>query len=771
MKLISCYIENFGKLQAKTFEFSDGLNSVLQKNGYGKTTLATFIKAMFYGMPATTKRDLDQNDRKKYTPWQGGAFGGALCFEVNGKGYKVERFFGKKESDDTFVLYDTKTNKQSNDFSQNLGVELFGIDVNAYEKCTFIPQKEIEGGMNQSLSSKLLGMFNGIDNSESLESANKIIDEKRAEIKKQNKTGKLYDVQNQIDSVEQKIANLKGLNQTIGSLNAQIAENDEKITALKNQKDEISEKISAVAEQEKLIANQKYIKENQARKEALEKQLEFYRNIVGDEGLIIEDVLPIEEKYREYINTLAKTEAVKTSHILGEDFRAQQQVWGENFPKKEEIAKAIEQKEELGKLSTEIELIKNASDPSLKTMEKPKNKIAIISVCFAIALLVFGMSMLFVSKIVSVVSFVMGGLFLLYAGFAYFKSYIDQQTKSTQRLGAMFDENDLKKKQESLAEIKNDLSHFKRKYKIDYELTTASLSALLAKVKEYEISLTLQADTKKKIEELNAKSNQLSKEVNQALARFQFPENLQSIDEKLGILREFCTNVPGLSTEIEMIDNNLAEFTENERKNSEIANISDFDIKILQSDEKVLQQKLDALVELRSDLNNKATSIQEEVLGIDDLENDLADLKQQKEDLNHQLKILKKTNEFLQIASDTLSAKFLAPIRQSLNKYLGKFVSQSELELNPDINLNISFDKNGATRELAFLSKGYKGIVDLCIRFAIVDAIFKDEKPFLILDDPFVNLDEEKMQSAMELLKAVAKEYQILYLTCHSSRI
>ena len=66
MKLVSCYIENFGKLQAQSFDFSDGFNSVLQKNGYGKTTLANFIKAMFYGMSATTKKDLDQNDRRKY---------------------------------------------------------------------------------------------------------------------------------------------------------------------------------------------------------------------------------------------------------------------------------------------------------------------------------------------------------------------------------------------------------------------------------------------------------------------------------------------------------------------------------------------------------------------------------------------------------------------------------------------------------------------------------------------------------------------------------
>ena len=168
---------------------------------------------------------------------------------------------------------------------------------------------------------------------------------------------------------------------------------------------------------------------------------------------------------------------------------------------------------------------------------------------------------------------------------------------------------------------------------------------------------------------------------------------------------------------------------------------------------------------------SKFGNLQDELLGLDDLATDLQDLKEQKENLKYQLKIIEKTKEFLQKSYDCLSAKFLAPIKSSLNKYVGRFVNQSDLVLNPDINMNITFDKNGASRELSYLSKGYKGVVDLCIRFALVDALFEKEKPFLILDDPFVNLDEEKLASAMKLLKEVAGEYQIIYLVCHNSRV
>ena len=42
---------------------------------------------------------------------------------------------------------------------------------------------------------------------------------------------------------------------------------------------------------------------------------------------------------------------------------------------------------------------------------------------------------------------------------------------------------------------------------------------------------------------------------------------------------------------------------------------------------------------------------------------------------------------------------------------------------------------------------------------------------FVILDDPFVNLDDAHAAQALELLRTLALERQILYLTCHSSRV
>ena len=55
MKVIRCYIKNFGCYSDGAFDFSGGLNSFFLKNGEGKTTLAFFLKAMFYSLEKSSK--------------------------------------------------------------------------------------------------------------------------------------------------------------------------------------------------------------------------------------------------------------------------------------------------------------------------------------------------------------------------------------------------------------------------------------------------------------------------------------------------------------------------------------------------------------------------------------------------------------------------------------------------------------------------------------------------------------------------------------------
>ena len=68
MKLLKCHIENFGKLSNYDYSFEDGLNTIKEENGFGKTTFASFIKAMFYGMEAKKKYKNINRQKKNICP-------------------------------------------------------------------------------------------------------------------------------------------------------------------------------------------------------------------------------------------------------------------------------------------------------------------------------------------------------------------------------------------------------------------------------------------------------------------------------------------------------------------------------------------------------------------------------------------------------------------------------------------------------------------------------------------------------------------------------
>lgn len=140
MKLIRCHIENFGVLSDFDFAFDDGLTIICQGNGFGKSTFAAFIKAMFYGFPRTGARNIVENERKRYDPWQGGKYGGYLEFKIQDTSYRVTRYFGKTAAKDTFSLLDLSSRRLSEVYSEKLGEELFRLDADSFARSTYVPQ-------------------------------------------------------------------------------------------------------------------------------------------------------------------------------------------------------------------------------------------------------------------------------------------------------------------------------------------------------------------------------------------------------------------------------------------------------------------------------------------------------------------------------------------------------------------------------------------------------------------------------------------------------
>ena len=66
------------------------------------------------------------------------------------------------------------------------------------------------------------------------------------------------------------------------------------------------------------------------------------------------------------------------------------------------------------------------------------------------------------------------------------------------------------------------------------------------------------------------------------------------------------------------------------------------------------------------------------------------------------------------------------------------------------------------------LSQGTLDIVYLAARLGLVRLVTGDRRPPLVFDDPFVTLDDERARRALELLRRVAGDFQVIYLTTSS---
>ena len=140
MKLISMHVDDFGGLHNYDYTFGEGLNVVLQDNGWGKTTMAAFLKAMLYGYDTRRSKDISANERKRYLPWQGGKYGGSLDFESEGVQYRIIRTFGETPRFDTAKIINLGTRATARISPDKIGETLFHLDASAFQRSVFINQ-------------------------------------------------------------------------------------------------------------------------------------------------------------------------------------------------------------------------------------------------------------------------------------------------------------------------------------------------------------------------------------------------------------------------------------------------------------------------------------------------------------------------------------------------------------------------------------------------------------------------------------------------------
>ena len=132
---------------------------------------------------------------------------------------------------------------------------------------------------------------------------------------------------------------------------------------------------------------------------------------------------------------------------------------------------------------------------------------------------------------------------------------------------------------------------------------------------------------------------------------------------------------------------------------------------------------------------------------------------------------MKLTKQIMEDSKQSFTSEYMGPVMAGFRKYYTILTGCEPDAYSLDADTKLTVVEQNMPRDIGYLSAGKQDLIGVCMRMALVEAMYKDEKPFLIFDDPFVNLDDNNIKGAMKLLDEIAKDYQVIYFTCSESRI
>lgn len=763
MKLIKCHVRNFGTLQDFTFDFSDGLTVIKEDNGFGKSTLATFLKAMLYGLPQTTKRSIDENDRKKFKPWQGGDFGGSLDFEVNGKQYRVDRSFGAKDKDDTFRLIDLISGVDSNDFSENLGVELFGVDAESFERSVFVPQIDTATEMNNTIRAKLTGLIENSDDISNYDNAVKTL-EKRAKFYSVSNgaRGDIADKNREIAMLEASLTDKSAAVDNLNAIKTELADLRESSAKLTAKKDELRKKITVVSDAAALLEQKRQRDELLVtldnKKKAFEKINTEYKN-----GFPTDDeLLMIEKQFGAIKSVETELGLLEGESSDRNELERLKNHFQNGVPTEQEVYDIRKSISTVAQLEIKAESLKSRLQDAPQTAVNSSGVPVKIGLVLSVIVAVLGAVAFLWQMVVAIALLCVAVLGIGVSGFMYLKNMITSNNVPKVDIAGLKSEYDTvcAEIDRLTAEIQSFCDRF------DSESDPSQvIENIIISMRDL---ARLEASVKRNDDEVAKRRAEMSvgcDKLNEFFGRYSVESNLE-YTERLAKIKRDKLEVTRLENDIEELSKKLVEIPEVQ---ADIDLSEGVDREQLLAEEKQLLAELDAVNNRIASREVESARLLAETQELPELEERLENLKLQRDEAVQRYNTIVATLDLLQKAKQDLSLRYLDRVTAGFKKY-ATLLGVDSADALIDTDLNVELSECGTTREKGYFSCGVKDTIDIAMRLGLCDALFQDEEAVLILDDPFVNLDDTRLKNAMELLQKLSETRQIVYLTCHSSR-
>lgn len=896
MKLISCHIENFGKLNNFSFDFDGCANVICAENGWGKSSFAAFILAMFYGLDKNSKRSIEENDRLRFKPWQGGVFGGQLRFGIAGKEYVITRTFGVKASEDEFELRDAQTNMPSEDYSENIGEEIFRINKRSFMRSAFIGQGDsaswiVSGqGATDDINAKIGNLADDTGDLNSFNAATERLQNMMRTLASGKSAGSINKREADILALERKINSeaylpetLEGRRKELAKLQAEAAalkEETTKTTALQKQ---VSEYRAAAGRKEEW---------DRLRREVTIRKADAAAGMGFFPKGIVPSVSDVNEQIRNSMELAQINERAKLcglSESEKQELYAGNMIFSDGIPNGQELDDKLsqiekltdyrqrmsasemtgEEKKRFEELSAEFagetesaavmagkwnnrcnrKASYGSSSATLSALKMSASKaggigtglllLIIGAVLAAGGIAVFIMGLGDGSFTPGLAVMAVGGVMLIIGAVlrAGEKARADSLATEIEKLQRAINED-----AEYIAgtdrEIEEYLARHGRFFSED--IVGGMLQEILAE--NYELNtLKRKADRAGDPSE-RAGAEKMRAEISSFLAKYGLGGSEAGFTEDIYKLR-------GLRRNFIMLNDKNNDFREaKEKAGKKEAQIKDFLISLGFVPETDLQEQLNRIKDKADDyydaaellvraqtaledfemsyegslLKNSAgdaqpadaadvtgsapengsmpslDEIHEHMLkisgqleetqdrimecrqAIDELEREtdeweedrikLGELKDIQAGESEQLRLLSLTKDKLEAAKLRMTSKYSDPILSGFAKYYSMITGNGAEAFHVDADIRVTADEYGRQRPIAAYSSGYRDLIGVCLRMSLVDAMYRDEAPVIIMDDPFANLDDCKVEEARNFIDRVAEKYQVIYFTCSRAR-
>ncbi len=213
MFIESLDISDFGFFSKVRINLTDGLNLLQGNNESGKSTVADFIRFIFYGFQG-------KPDREKHIKLTSKNASGSLILNCGDKRYRIERHVNGAK--DTSCIYDVETGSQC--FKGEIpGEAFFGLSEQLFDSTVFIGQKsgnKIDGKQTAEAVDNLLF---AADENVNVKKALKKLDEARIELLHKNeKGGKIHELSSELTRLRLALSEASSQNAEIISLRGSI---------------------------------------------------------------------------------------------------------------------------------------------------------------------------------------------------------------------------------------------------------------------------------------------------------------------------------------------------------------------------------------------------------------------------------------------------------------------------------------------------------------------------------------------------------------------